>query len=294
MSPLARWCHRHRLAVVLAWVGLLIALGGAVGAAITVVLTVLAAITLLPALLGMIGPRILGRAERRALAGLGGVPSGGTGRWGRLAERVQARPKVLGLVGLVVLVALALPTLSLRLGASDDGNLPASSTNRQAYDMIADGFGPGFNGPLVLAVQAPDTDGKAAAARLVTALEQVDGVAGAGAQPLSHPACPPRRHPGRGRRQRRHLPETRRLPPRQAGRRRPAARPLRNAGRHPQGRQAAEGLRAHGRPDHREHPRPASRAAGGPAPGRRPDRAGRRERRRGCAAHRAAAQPAGR
>jgi RND superfamily putative drug exporter len=173
------------LTVVVALLGMLtlnvgIINGMAIGAAITVVLTVLAAITLLPALLGMIGPRILGRA----LAGQGVAPSVGTGLWGRLAERVQARPKVLGLVGLVVLAALALPTLSLRLGASDDGNLPPSSTNRQAYDMIADGFGPGFNGPLVLAVQAPDTAGKAAAAKLVTALEQVDGVAGVGAAPM--------------------------------------------------------------------------------------------------------------
>ncbi|MFJ4561470.1 MMPL family transporter [Streptomyces massasporeus] len=177
------------LTVVVALLGMLtlnvgIINGMAIGAAITVVLTVLAAITLLPALLGMIGPRILGRAERRALAGLGGVPSRGTGVWGRLAERVQARPKVLGLVGLVVLAALALPTLSLRLGASDDGNLPTTSTNRQAYDMIADGFGPGVNGPLVLAVQAPDTAGKAAAAKFVTALERVDGIAGVGAQPM--------------------------------------------------------------------------------------------------------------
>ncbi|MFF8875373.1 MMPL family transporter [Streptomyces massasporeus] len=177
------------LTVVVALLGMLtlnvgIINGMAIGAAITVVLTVLAAITLLPALLGMIGTRILGHAERRALAGLGTVPATGTGLWGRLAERVQARPKVLGLVGLVVLAALALPTLSLRLGASDDGNLPTTSTNRQAYDMIADGFGPGVNGPLVLAVQAPDRAGKAAAAKLVTALEQVDGVAGVGAQPM--------------------------------------------------------------------------------------------------------------
>ncbi|MFJ4280483.1 MMPL family transporter [Streptomyces massasporeus] len=177
------------LTVVVALLGMLtlnvgIINGMAIGAAITVVLTVLAAVTLLPALLGMIGPRILGRAERRALAGPGGVPSHGTGVWGRLAARVQARPKVLGLVGLVVLAALALPTLSLRLGASDDGNLPTTSTNRQAYDMIADGFGPGVNGPLVLAVQAPDPAGRAAAAKLVTALERVDGVAGVGAQPM--------------------------------------------------------------------------------------------------------------
>ena len=110
--------------------------------------------------------------------------SGRAGLWGRWAERVQARPKTLALVALAVLAALALPTLSLRLGASDDGNLPTTSTNRQAYDMIADGFGPGFNGPLVLAVQAPDAAGKAAERKLVTALEKVDGVASANSAPM--------------------------------------------------------------------------------------------------------------
>uniref|UniRef100_UPI00055E9F95 MMPL family transporter n=1 Tax=Streptomyces griseus TaxID=1911 RepID=UPI00055E9F95 len=158
--------------------------GMAIGAAITVTLTVLAAITLLPALLGMIGPRVLSRKQRREMSGWTGPSSSGrTGVWGRWAERVQARPRTLGLVALAVLAALALPTLSLRLGASDDGNLPTSSTNRQAYDMIADGFGPGFNGPLVLAVQAPDAAGKAAERKLVTALEKVDGVASANSAP---------------------------------------------------------------------------------------------------------------
>ncbi|MEU0458198.1 MMPL family transporter [Streptomyces sp. NPDC006129] len=178
------------LTVVVALLGMLtlnvgIINGMAIGAAVTVVLTVLAAITLLPALLGMIGPRVLSKKERRDMAGQASRPSSGrTGLWGRWAERVQARPKTVGVVALAVLAALALPTLSLRLGASDDGNLPTTSTNRQAYDMIADGFGPGFNGPLVLAVQAPTTADKAAEAKLVTALEQVDGVASANAAPM--------------------------------------------------------------------------------------------------------------
>ncbi|MEV3970608.1 MMPL family transporter [Streptomyces sp. NPDC050698] len=178
------------LTVVVALLGMLtlnvgIINGMAIGAAVTVVLTVLAAITLLPALLGMIGPRVLSKSERREGAGLGGPRSSGrAGLWARWAERVQARPKTLGVVALAVLAALALPTLSLRLGASDDGNLPASSTNRQAYDMIADGFGPGFNGPLILAVQAPTAADRAAQAELVTALKRVDGVAGVGAAPM--------------------------------------------------------------------------------------------------------------
>ncbi|MFF7789975.1 MMPL family transporter [Streptomyces sp. NPDC007991] len=178
------------LTVVVALLGMLtlnvgIINGMAIGAAITVTLTVLAAITLLPALLGMFGPRVLSRKERREVSGWTRPRSSGrAGLWGRWAERVQARPKTLALVALAVLAALALPTLSLRLGASDDGNLPTTSTNRQAYDMIADGFGPGFNGPLVLAVQAPDAAGKAAERKLVTALEKVDGVASANSAPM--------------------------------------------------------------------------------------------------------------
>ncbi|MDX2605707.1 MMPL family transporter [Streptomyces caniscabiei] len=180
------------LTVVVALLGMLtlnvgIINGMAIGAAVTVVLTVLAALTLLPALLGMIGPRVLSKSERRCMAGQGRQrPSGRGGLWARWAERVQSQPKTLGVIALAVLAALALPTLSLRLGASDDGNLPTTSTNRQAYDMVADGFGPGFNGPLVLAVQAPGAADKAAAGRLVTALREVDGVAGAGAVPMKH------------------------------------------------------------------------------------------------------------
>ncbi|WP_340384441.1 MMPL family transporter [Streptomyces sp. SS7] len=178
------------LTVVVALLGMLtldvgIINGMAVGAAVTVVLTVLAAVTLLPALLGMIGTRVLSRSERREQAGPAARRgSGRPGLWDRWAARVQAHPRALGLVALAVLAALAFPTLSLRLGASDDGNLPTTSTNRQAYDMIADGFGPGFNGPLVLAVQAPTAADRTAATRLVTDLARVDGVAGAHAAPM--------------------------------------------------------------------------------------------------------------
>ncbi|WP_327692479.1 MMPL family transporter [Streptomyces sp. NBC_00459] len=178
------------LTVVVALLGMLtldvgIINGMAIGAAVTVVLTVLAAITLLPALLGMIGPRVLSRAERRELAGeTSRRVAPRPGLWARWAVQVQSRPKVLGAVALAILAALALPTLSLRLGTSDDGNLPTTSTNRQAYDMIADGFGPGFNGPLVLAVQAPTAADRAAEAQLVTTLRQVDGVSSAAAAPM--------------------------------------------------------------------------------------------------------------
>jgi RND superfamily putative drug exporter len=98
---------------------------------------------------------------------------------------VQVRPKAFGLIALAVLTAVALPTLTLRLGAADDGNLPTSSTNRQAYDMSGDGFGPGFNGSLVLAVQAPIAADRAAETQLADVLAKADGVASVSAAPMA-------------------------------------------------------------------------------------------------------------
>ncbi|MFI8994223.1 MMPL family transporter [Streptomyces sp. NPDC053542] len=124
--------------------------GVALAASLTVVLTVAASITLLPALLGLIGTRVLGRRERGRLAADGPRPEQPTGfalRWSRFVER---HPKLLGGLAAAVMLVLALPTLGLHLGTSDQGTDPRSSTTRQAYDLLADGFGPGFNGPLTL------------------------------------------------------------------------------------------------------------------------------------------------
>ncbi|WP_235032137.1 MMPL family transporter [Actinacidiphila yanglinensis] len=159
--------------------------GMAEGAAVTVVLTVLAAVTLLPALLGFIGPKVLSRAQRRRLADPSSAGSTRTGFWPRWAARVQARPRLLAVAGLAVLIALAVPALSLRLGAADDGNLPAGSTNRQAYDLLSDGFGPGFNGPLQIAVQTHGASDQAAETRLVTALEHTSGVVSVTERPVN-------------------------------------------------------------------------------------------------------------
>ena len=74
-------------------------------------------------------------------------------RWSRV---VQAHPWSMALVGTAVLLLLAVPVLGMRLGFSDDGNAPADRTTRQAYDLLADGFGPGFNGPLTLVAELPD------------------------------------------------------------------------------------------------------------------------------------------
>jgi putative drug exporter of the RND superfamily len=126
--------------------------GLAVAAAIGVALTMIAALTLLPALLGFIGPRVLSRRQKANLARNGPriVGSGTKGFWPRWADIVRRRPALPAGVALVLIVIIALPFFSLRLGSADQGNDPVGSTTRQAYDLLAQGFGPGFNGPLEL------------------------------------------------------------------------------------------------------------------------------------------------
>jgi RND superfamily putative drug exporter len=126
--------------------------GLAVASALTVVFTVAAAVTLLPALLGVFGMRVLSRRQRRALTGQTAAPGSG-GLWARWSGTVGRRPAVLAAAAAAVMVILAIPVLSVRLGSSDQGNDPSSSTTRQAYDLLAEGFGPGFNGPLLLVAQ---------------------------------------------------------------------------------------------------------------------------------------------
>ena len=145
--------------------------GLAVASALTVVFTVLAAVTLLPALLGVFGIRVLSRRQRRRLGARGVVSPGAWSRW---AGTVQRRPAVLAIAATAVMLVLAIPLLSVRLGSSDAGNDPASSTSRQAYDLLADGFGPGFNGPLILVAQ---TGGPADVAALKTLENQLPHVA---------------------------------------------------------------------------------------------------------------------
>ncbi|WBB62865.1 MMPL family transporter [Streptomyces sp. WMMC500] len=155
-------------------------LGGvAVAASLTVVLTVAASLTLLPALLGVIGMKALSRRERRALVENGPrpeVPRGFAARWAAL---VQRRPRLLGALALVLMGVLALPVAALHLGSSDQGNHPASATTRQAYDMMAGGFGPGSNGPLTLVAQLDGADDRVAFDALPETLRGTPGVADA-------------------------------------------------------------------------------------------------------------------
>jgi putative drug exporter of the RND superfamily len=148
--------------------------GLAVAATLTVVCTVAAALTLLPALLGLFGMRVLSRRQRRALAAGTSARAGLLARW---AGTVQRRPGMLAAAAIAVMVVLAIPVLSLRLGSSDQGNDSSSSTTRQAYDLLAEGFGPGFNGPLLLVAQTHTSADVAALHTLEATLPRVPDVA---------------------------------------------------------------------------------------------------------------------
>ncbi|MEV4942913.1 MMPL family transporter [Streptomyces zaomyceticus] len=148
-------------------------------AAGTVVIAVLIALTLIPAMLGFAGDKVIGRKQRKAAKAptaaedvpAGGKkadrPNGGT-RWARFVIR---RPVMVLLVGVLGLGAIALPAASLEMGLPDDGVKPTSATERRAYDALSDGFGPGFNGPLLIVV---DGD-KATADRTVSTIKGLEG-----------------------------------------------------------------------------------------------------------------------
>ncbi|MEU6374607.1 MMPL family transporter [Streptomyces sp. NPDC046909] len=151
--------------------------GVAIAASLTVVLTVAASVTLLPALLSLIGMRALSRRERRHLDEHGPQPELPTGLAARWSAFVERHPKLLGAIALVVITVLALPTLGLRLGTSDQGNNPETSTTRQAYDLLADGFGAGVNGPLTLVTHVDSAEDKLLLDNLDATIRTTEGVA---------------------------------------------------------------------------------------------------------------------
>jgi RND superfamily putative drug exporter len=153
--------------------------GLALAASLGVLLTMTAALTLLPALLGFIGPRVLSRRQRKRL-GLNDSRVFGAGEaggfWSRWADIVNRRPIVPALVALGMIVVIALPFFSMQLGSSDQGNDPAGTTTRQAYDTLSQGFGPGFNGPLQLVAEINSPSEKTAFIRVVNAVAKQSGV----------------------------------------------------------------------------------------------------------------------
>ncbi|HEX4010067.1 MAG TPA: MMPL family transporter [Solirubrobacteraceae bacterium] len=127
--------------------------GLAVGTMLAVLAVMAGALTLLPAMLGFAGTAI----DRLHVPGLLQTVKPGLERgfWWRWSRTVQRYPVRCGAVAFVVLVVLALPLFSMRLAFTDSGNDPTTLTTRQAYDLITAGFGPGFNGRLVLAAELP-------------------------------------------------------------------------------------------------------------------------------------------
>ncbi len=207
-------------------IGLKFISGLGIGAASTVAVTMLASVTLLPALLGLVGHRVeLSRVRGVVAAGLvavglftfgiGAAPVAGAAfalagvvlvlgsfalgiktllkrqvphrpekplretlpyRWSRT---IQGHPWIALLAGTAVLLVLAAPVLGLRLGFSDEGNFPEDTTTRKAYDLIADGFGPGFNGPFLITAVPTSPEGAANLQALQAAVAATEGVADA-------------------------------------------------------------------------------------------------------------------
>ena len=149
--------------------------GLAVGAIAAVVLVMAAALTLLPAMLGFAGKAI----DKLHVPGLlqSGTVSSNNGFWYRWSRMIQRHPWSSASSALLVLVVLAIPLFSMRLAFTDAGNDPATLTTRQAFDLLAKGFGPGFNGPLVIAAELPASGGQAVLDRLDASVRATPGVA---------------------------------------------------------------------------------------------------------------------
>jgi RND superfamily putative drug exporter len=155
--------------------------GVAISASIAVLLVMLASLTLLPALLSMAGARVAAggrRARARARAAEhGGAPAapiapgaapgtagtaGPGAAWLRWSAFVSRRPRTIATVAALAMLAIAAPATALRLGSSDASNDPAGQTTHRAYELLAQGFGEGFNGPLLIVAKVPNPKREAA------------------------------------------------------------------------------------------------------------------------------------
>jgi RND superfamily putative drug exporter len=152
---------------------------------LVVLVMMIAALTLLPAVLAIVGnridklkvPSLMHHADRAKAAGHPDPVSPRSTVWERWARLVASHAWSFAVLAVAILVALAWPVLSMRLGESDDGNLPPAATQRQAFDLIAAGFGQGANGPLLVVVSLPTPKDGAPADAIAAAIEKTPGVA---------------------------------------------------------------------------------------------------------------------
>jgi RND superfamily putative drug exporter len=159
--------------------------GLAIGAALAVLITMCASVTLLPAVLGFVGHKI----DSLALPWAKKTTTTERNVWYRWSRFVQAHPAPMAIIGLVVLASLSIPVFSIQLGNSDQGNLPTEQTARKAYDLLSKGFGPGFNGQILVAIKVPDNAAGAKLPAVAAAIAKTKGVAFASPaiwQPGSH------------------------------------------------------------------------------------------------------------
>jgi putative drug exporter of the RND superfamily len=153
--------------------------GVAIAAAVTVAFTVLAALTLLPALLATpIGRLVPRRRERRALKEGKLQLNVESPAWVRWTSLMSKRPAVFATVAALVMIIIAIPFFSMRLGSADAGTDPSNTTTRKAYDLLAKGFGPGYNGPLQLVAQIKQPSDLATFKKTEAAVAATPGVVG--------------------------------------------------------------------------------------------------------------------
>ncbi len=166
--------------------------GLSIASVLAVLMTLAASLTVLPAMLSRFGARIVRpRSARRRLfrrgaappapipvaaTGNGAAPVPGHSRWRQWSRTVQARPWPLAIISLGAMIALLLPVVGLRLDSSDAGNDPSSTSTRHAFDLLAQGFGGGFNGPLLIVTELPSHNQSAALTELRASISKTPNV----------------------------------------------------------------------------------------------------------------------